>query len=127
MRSESMARMPKGARPKSLPASISASKMAFWYSMPWWISKPSSPTKFKRNSFAGAKPTVASRPASQGKDELASGVSHTRSSNVRDLGPANTKTPIAAVRFSKYTEPSMGILRRSQSWSRRWKAPAETR
>ena len=36
MRSESMARMPKGARPKSWPACISASKMTFWYSMPWW-------------------------------------------------------------------------------------------
>ena len=43
-RIESMARMPNGASPRSPPASISVSKMWFWYSMGWCSSHPSSPT-----------------------------------------------------------------------------------
>ena len=118
-RNESMARMPNGRKDRSFPASTRASKIAFWYSMPWWISQPSSPTKLTRSSLHGARPTVAFCPESQGKASFERSASHTRPSNSRAFGPATTSTPRVDVRSSNRTEPSAGIQRFSQSWSSR--------
>ena len=91
--------MPNGFRPRSSPASISASKMWFWYSSPWCSSQPSSPTKLTRSALVGARPTMISRPVSQGNAAFEKSASLTRCSSSRALGPATTSTPIALVRF----------------------------
>ena len=102
----SIARMPKGSRPRSAPASISVSKMWFWYSSPWCSSQPSSPTKLTR-SAVGARPTAISWPVSHGKAALEKSASLTRSSSFL-VGPGDDQH---AERARQVLELDRAVLR----------------
>src|SRR2546429_7851107 len=72
-------------------------------------SHPNAPTKFTRSAYTStASPASMTCAVSQGKEALSSGVSVSRASTPRDLGPASTKQPRGVVMVRSLTQPAPG-------------------
>ena len=83
-------------------------------------------TTSSRSAIDASRGTAASSVARASRTVTIERTRTGKSSGPR-IACTTTSTPIVSVRLSMRTEPSSGMCLRSQSWSRRCQAPAETR
>ncbi len=125
-RIDSMAYMPKCRKPNSSPAStIESNKWTCW-SIGWWNSQPSSPTKLTRKASKETPATVIRCEVSHGNPSLVRSASVIFDSRSRERGPQTTNVPCSRVIFFRPTLPSRGSVRSKTSWSWRSAEPELT-